>query len=75
MFETPGDCQKHFLVLRRLAEKIGPDLKVFLGCEFHANVEMLEYLHADRVYSMAGSDMYLQIFCKYRGKVYQGQNI
>ena len=39
MFETPSEIiKKHFLVLRRLAEKIGPDLKVFLGCEFHANV-------------------------------------
>ena len=56
MFETPSEIiKKHFLVLRRLAEKIGPDLKVFLGCEFHANVEMLDYLRADKVYSMAGS--------------------
>ena len=43
MFETPSEIiKKHFLVLRRLAEKIGPDFKVFLGCEFHANVEMLD---------------------------------
>ena len=63
MFETsPEIVKKHFLVLRRLAEKIGPDLKVFLGCEFHANVEMLEYLHADRVYSMAGSRYVLTEF-------------
>ena len=48
MFETPSEIiKKHFLVLRRLAEKIGPDFKVFLGCEFHANVEMLDYLAGD----------------------------
>ena len=63
MFETsPETVKKHFLVLRRLAEKIGPDLKVFLGCEFHANVEMLNYLRSDRVYSMAGSRFVLTEF-------------
>lgn len=63
MFETPSEIiKKHFLVLRRLAEKIGPDLKVFLGCEFHANVEMLDYLRSDKVYSMAGSRYVLTEF-------------
>ena len=63
MFETPSKIiKKHFLVLRRLAEKIGPDFKVFLGCEFHANVEMLDYLRSDKVYSMAGSRYVLTEF-------------
>ena len=63
MFETPSEIiKKHFLVLRRLAEKIGPDFKVFLGCEFHANVEMLDYLRSDKVYSMAGSRYVLTEF-------------
>ena len=63
MFETsPETIKRHFLVLRRLTEKIGPDLKVFLGCEFHANVEMLDYLRADKVYSMAGSRYVLTEF-------------
>nr|WP_294659836.1 CpsB/CapC family capsule biosynthesis tyrosine phosphatase [uncultured Blautia sp.] len=63
MFETPSEViKKHFLVLRRLTEKIGPDFKVFLGCEFHANVEMMDYLRSDRVYLMAGSKYVLTEF-------------
>lgn len=63
MFETPPEIiKKHFLVLRRLADKIGPDLKVFLGCEFYATVEMLEYLRSDRLYTLAGSRYVLTEF-------------
>ena len=41
MFETPIKTVEHqFLVLKQLARKVAPDLHVYLGCEFHSNMEM-----------------------------------
>ena len=43
MFETPIETVEHqFLVLRQLARKVAPDLHVYLGCDFHSNMEMVE---------------------------------
>ena len=56
MFETPIETVEHqFLVLRQLARKVAPDLHVYLGCEFHANMEMLPMLREKKVATMAGS--------------------
>lgn len=56
MFETPRQTiEQQFLLLRQLAHKVSPDLNVYLGCEFHSNMEMVEMLRSGAVHTMAGS--------------------
>ena len=56
MFETPIDRMKdQFLLVKRAAAEIGEDLAVYLGCEFHTNMEMPNMLRAGEVSTMAGS--------------------
>ena len=52
MFETPIKTVEHqFLVLKQLARKVAPDLHVYLGCEFHSNMEMVEMLRSGEVHT------------------------
>ena len=63
MFETPIKTVEHqFLVLKQLARKVAPDLHVYLGCEFHSNMEMVEMLRSGEVHTMAGSRYVLTEF-------------
>ena len=63
MFETPIETVEHqFLVLRQLARKVAPDLHVYLGCEFHSNMEMVEMLRSGEVHTMVGSRYVLTEF-------------
>ena len=63
MFETPIETVEHqFLVLKQLARKVAPDLHVYLGCEFHSNMEMVEMLRNGEVHTMAGSRYVLTEF-------------
>lgn len=42
MFETPAEkVREQFRLVEKAASEISPDLHVYLGCEFHANMEML----------------------------------
>lgn len=63
MFETPLETVEHqFLILKRLAQKVAPDLHIYLGCEFHSNMEMVEMLCNGEVHTMAGSRYVLTEF-------------
>ena len=63
MFETPLETVKEqFQVLRECAFEISDEFKVYLGCEFHANMEMAEMLKTGQVVSMAGSRYVLTEF-------------
>lgn len=63
MFETSRQTvEQQFMQLRQLARKVSPDLKVYLGCEFHANMEMIEMLRRGEVLTMAGSRYVLTEF-------------
>ena len=56
MFETPIETVEHqFLVLRQLARKVAPDLHVYLGCEFHSNMEIRDLL-SKPVWQMTGEE-------------------
>ena len=72
MFETPIETVEHqFLVLRQLARKVAPDLHVYLGCEFHSNMEMVEMLRSGEVHTMVGSPLCsYRIFGKHKSKLY-----
>ena len=71
MFETPIKTVEHqFLVLKQLARKVAPDLHVYLGCEFHSNMEMVEMLRSGKVHTMVGSRYVLTEFSKHKSKLY-----
>lgn len=60
MFETPAEkVREQFRLVEKAASEISPDLHVYLGCEFHANMEMLVEISSgvienDRVQILAG---------------------
>lgn len=56
MFETPlCKVQEQFVLVEKAAAEISEDLNVYLGCEFHANMEMTAMLKNKEVTTMAGS--------------------
>ena len=63
MFETPlSKIREQFKVLRAAAWEMNKELRLYLGCEFHVNMEMIPSLKAHRGYSMAGSRYVLAEF-------------
>ena len=63
MFETPAEkVREQFRLVEKAASEISPDLHVYLGCEFHANMEMLPMLREQKVMTMAGSRYVLTEF-------------
>ena len=63
MFEAPVDrIKKQFLLVKQAAGEIGDDLRVYLGCEFHANMEMPRMLRSGEVSTMAESRYVLAEF-------------
>lgn len=57
MFETPLEkVQAEFAALKEEAKNIGEDgIDMYLGCEFHVNMNMAEMLREKKVLTMAGS--------------------
>lgn len=54
MFQYPTETiERTFAELKQEAEKIGIDL--YLGCEYHVNSRILEYLQNGRCHALAGS--------------------
>jgi len=64
MFETPQEkIEQQFKILKAKAEeKIGMDLQLYLGCEFHANMSMVDTLLNKERPTMAGSGYVLTEF-------------
>ena len=63
MFETPIErIKEQFVLVQRAAAETGNDLEVYLGCEFHANMEMPDMLREGKVSTMAGSRYVLTEF-------------
>ena len=64
MFETPKEkIERQFALLKEKSEAtIGRDLRLYLGCEFHANMSMVETLSSRERPTMAGSDYVLTEF-------------
>ena len=62
MFEAPRDkVEEHFNILKEEAAKKWPDLALYLGCEYHAHMDMTDDLD-DARYRMAGSRYVLTEF-------------
>ncbi len=63
MFETPRDrVERHFNYLRHAAREHFPEMNLYLGCEFHSNMDMTEMLRSDPRYRMIGTDFVLLEF-------------
>lgn len=63
MFETdPERIIENFLRLKEEAEKEKCGIDLYLGCEFHANMDMIKYLRDGRARTMAGSRYVLTEF-------------
>ena len=63
MFETPvREIHRQFDLLQECAKEIGQELQVYLGCEFHVNLEMVRLLKEGRVSTMADSSYVLVEF-------------
>lgn len=64
MFETPQEnIERQFKILKEKAEeKFGMDLRLYLGCEFHANMSMVDTLLNKERPTMAESDYVLTEF-------------
>lgn len=63
MFETPRDTveQQYKLLAERVAAEL-PDLKLFLGCEFHVFTDMTDTINGDPRYRLAGTQYVLLEF-------------
>lgn len=57
MFETSREkVRESFDTLKKLSGEQNPDLKLYLGCEFHVCSEITEYFKRDEDYCMAGTN-------------------
>ena len=69
MFETPQSrVQEQFLLVQKAAAEIGDDLQVYLGCEFHANMERGRGQHYGRFQVCVGG-----VFGELRGLLHKGK--
>lgn len=63
MFETSSEViHRQFDALAAEAAGVLPDMKLYLGCEFHANMDMPETVGTDSRFTMAGSRFVLTEF-------------
>ena len=63
MFETPlSKVREQFKLVQQAAAEIDDDFNIYLGCEFHANMEMVRMLREGEIASMAGSRYVLAEF-------------
>lgn len=63
MFETPQEViDIQYRRLREAAKKIGKDLKIYLGCEYHSNSDMLTNLKEKKRPTLAGGRYVLTEF-------------
>ena len=63
MFETSAEkVKEQFKLMEKAAAEVASDLHVYLGCEFHTNMEMISMLRENKVMTMAGSRYVLTEF-------------
>ena len=71
MFETSLEkVKRQFKLAEEIAADISPELNLYLGCEFHANMEMLPMLREKKIATMAGSRYVLTEFSHSSEKSY-----
>ena len=69
MFETSAEkVKEQFKLMEKAAAEVASDLHVYLGCEFHTNMEMISMLRENKVMTMAGSRYVQYGFCGRTGR-------
>ena len=73
MFETPLEkVQRQFRLAEEAAADISKDLHLYLGCEFHANMEMLPMLREKKSFYHGWFQVCAgRILSQFRGILYQ----
>lgn len=63
MFETPeNEILQQFLTVKKAASQVVPDLKLYLGCELHSNMDMVDILQERKHLTLAESSYVLTEF-------------
>ena len=63
MFGTSRErVRGQFEILEEAAKKALPDMRLYLGCEFHSNMDMVDFLQKEESYLMAGTNFVLVEF-------------
>lgn len=71
MFETDRVIiAEKYLEVRREAAIAFPEISLYLGCEFHSNMDMLDMVSSNLLYRMHGSKYVLLEFSSVHSKVY-----
>ena len=71
MFETSRETiSKQFFMLKKEASQLYPDMSIYQGCEFHANMDMVELLEEKKWGTMAGTEYVLTEFSEAHNLVY-----
>lgn len=61
MFDyDPELVEQNFITLREYAREL--NVRLFLGCEYHVNSDMVDYIHDGRVHTLADTDYVLAEF-------------
>jgi protein-tyrosine phosphatase len=71
MFETDRTVVlERFLAIRKEARSVFPDMRLYIGCEFHSNMDMEQILASDPLYRMIGTKYVLLEFSSVHNKAY-----
>ncbi len=71
MFETDRRVVfERFLLLREEASSVFPEIRLYLGCEFHANMDMEQMIASEPLYRMIGTRYVLLEFSSAHTKAY-----
>lgn len=63
MFETAEqEIVRQFFLVKSIAKQVSPDLRLYLGCEFHSSMDMLELFQEREHLTLAGSSYVLTEF-------------
>lgn len=63
MFETDRHTvEEHFRLLKAAAAEPFPDLNLYLGCEFHVHIDMIEEMRSSPLFRMNGTNIVLTEF-------------
>ena len=71
MFETDRDIVlQRFLTVREEAKSVFPDMRLYIGCEFHSNMDMEQIIASDPLYRMIGTGYILLEFSSAHSRSY-----
>ena len=71
MFEPPGEkVMQQYELVKKQAKQIGDGIEIYLGCEFHANMDMISMIDTKKGIRMGNSSCVLTEFSEKHGYGY-----